>query len=597
MPFLFLGCLLLACQSSPTPDRAATEQPLNVLFILADDLGYHDLGATGSTFYETPNLDRLAASSVVFDQAYAGSRVCSPSRASIMLGQFTATHGITDWIGAPAGEDWRGYDRFTSHLPPPYDRVLPDTALTLAEAFQQDGYSTFFAGKWHLGGEGSLPTDHGFDINVGGNDKGSPAGGYFDPYENPNLPNRRPGENLSMRLARETKDFIVDGNERPFFAYLSFYAVHGPIQTTEENWRHYRNKAVEGGTADQAYEMERRMPIRTVQDNPVYAGLVQQMDEAVGLVLDALDSLGIADNTIVVFTSDNGGVASGDNFSTSNLPLRGGKGYQWEGGTREPLFLRIGDRVTSGTVKKPVIGADLYPTLTALASLGVDPPQAIDGKDLTPLIRGEDWPERSLFWHYPHYGNQGGDPSSVILRGANGSSSTTGKTGTMNCIIWAAERRKNKTSPVPSPIWWTNFAANFSPFWRTATLPTPGPTPPTIRRNSVARRSFTATPYYPAWSGSGWRCLGRIGRQMRIGGAPVCPDREFLLRSNGRNATSLYRLPHASSGCDREHSSRTPITRAALFYPPPALFYPCAARSSCDRAYHRGRLICGLFRR
>ncbi len=418
MPFLFLGCLLLACQSPPTPDRAATEQPLNVLFILADDLGYHDLGATGSTFYETPNLDRLAASSVVFDQAYAGSRVCSPSRASIMLGQFTATHGITDWIGAPAGEDWRGYDRFTSHLPPPYDRVLPDTALTLAEAFQQDGYSTFFAGKWHLGGEGSLPTDHGFDINVGGNDKGSPAGGYFDPYENPNLPNRRPGENLSMRLARETKDFIVDGNERPFFAYLSFYAVHGPIQTTEENWRHYRNKAVEGGTADQAYEMERRMPIRTVQDNPVYAGLVQQMDEAVGLVLDALDSLGIADNTIVVFTSDNGGVASGDNFSTSNLPLRGGKGYQWEGGTREPLFLRIGDRVTSGTVKKPVIGADLYPTLTALASLGVDPPQAIDGKDLTPLIRGEDWPERSLFWHYPHYGNQGGDPSSVILRGA-----------------------------------------------------------------------------------------------------------------------------------------------------------------------------------
>ncbi|NJB87771.1 arylsulfatase A-like enzyme [Lewinella marina] len=415
--FLLPLCLFIACAAPTEATEDTDKAPMNVVFILADDLGYHDLGATGSTYYETPNLDRLARGSVAFDRAYAGSRVCSPSRASLMLGQFTATHGITDWIGAGAGEAWRNNRRFTTHLPPEYVRVLPDTALTLAEAFQQGGYRTFFAGKWHLGGAGSMPTDHGFDQNVGGNDKGSPAGGFFDPYDNPQLPNRRPGENLSMRLADETKSFIAANAEAPFFAFLSFYAVHAPIQTTEANWRYFRNKAVEGGTADHGFEMERRMPIRTVQDNPVYAGLVRQMDEAVGLVLDALDSLGLAENTLVVFTSDNGGVSSGDNYATSNLPLRGGKGYQWEGGTREPLFLRVGNRVAPTSVAAPVIGADLYPTLLSLAGIQADLPQVIDGRDLSPLIRGENWPERDLIWHYPHYGNQGGDPSSVIQRG------------------------------------------------------------------------------------------------------------------------------------------------------------------------------------
>ena len=417
LPPLLSALLLTACQATAPDGESAPSTPPNVLFILADDLGYHDLGATGSTFYETPNLDRLAAQSVRFTQAYAASRVCSPSRASLMLGQFTATHGITDWIGAPAGEEWRWYDRFTSHLPPDYVRTLPASALTLAEAFREGGYRTFFAGKWHLGGEGSMPTDHGFDVNVGGNDKGSPAGGFFDPYDNRDLPNRRPGENLSMRLAAETKDFIVGEGQQPFLAYLSFYAVHAPIQTTEAYWRHYRNKAVEGGTADHAFEWERRLPIRTVQDNPVYAGLVQQLDDAVGVVLDALDSLGIADNTIVVFTSDNGGVASGDAYATSNLPLRGGKGYQWEGGTREPLFIRYPAGLAPDDVVAPVIGADLYPTLVSLAGLDVSIPQYLDGKDLSPLLRGETWPERALIWHYPHYGNQGGDPSSVIRRG------------------------------------------------------------------------------------------------------------------------------------------------------------------------------------
>ena len=247
-PMLLAITLLTGCgQSVPDSTPQAEEPPMNVVFILADDLGYHDLGATGSTFYETPNLNRLAASSVRFTQAYAGSRVCSPSRATLLLGQYTATHGITDWIGARTGEDWRGAGRSTRALPAEYVRALPAESTTLAEAFKQAGYRTFFAGKWHLGGEGSMPTDHGFDINVGGNDKGSPAGGFFDPYDNPQLPNRRPGENLSLRLADETKGFIVAQQDTPFFAMLSFYAVHAPIQTTEAHWRHYRDKAVVGG--------------------------------------------------------------------------------------------------------------------------------------------------------------------------------------------------------------------------------------------------------------------------------------------------------------------------------------------------------------
>ena len=414
---LLISLCLLACGSGPTSQVPPAAKPPNVVLILADDLGNHDLGYTGSPFYETPNLNRLAATGIVFDQAYAGSRVCSPSRATIMLGQYTATHGITDWIGAPAEEDWRNNNRHTTHLPPDYVRALPAEATSLAEAFQQSGYRTFFAGKWHLGGAGSLPTDHGFDVNVGGHHRGSPPGGFFAPYENPEMADGPDGESLTLRLGRETADFIAANRDSVFFAMLSFYAVHAPLQTTEERWRYYRNKAVEGGTADHGFELERRFPIRTVQDNPLYAGMVATMDEAVGTVLRTLDSLGLADNTIVVFTSDNGGVASGDAYATSNLPLRGGKGYQWEGGIREPLIIRAGNLYPHRSVGAPVTGADLYPTLMSLSGRKVNPTQQIEGSDLTPLLRGDTLSERALYWHYPHYGNQGGDPSSVIRRG------------------------------------------------------------------------------------------------------------------------------------------------------------------------------------
>ena len=419
-PKLFL-LVLTPCLAVFTAcnDKAVTPEKKkpNVVFILADDLGLHDLSVTGSDYYETPNIDKIANEGTVFTQGYAASRVCSPSRVSIMLGQFTARHGITDWIGAASGTDWRKQKHNDKLLPAEYVHNLPAKDTTLAEAMKANGYRTLFAGKWHLGSQGSWPEDHGFDVNKGGWDVGSPKGGYFSPWENPNLENRQKGENLSMRLAKETADFIEKNKDSTFLAYLSFYAVHGPIQTSEGKWGKYRDKAEKMGIQDHGYEMERVLPIRIVQDNPIYGGLVEQMDDAVGVVLDKLKELGLDENTIVIFTSDNGGVASGDAFSTTNLPLRGGKGYQWEGGVREPYFIKVPGLKNGALVDYPVTGADFYPTILDLAGIPLKPEQHRDGVSLKPLLEGHTLGGRPLFWHYPHYGNQGGEPASMVREG------------------------------------------------------------------------------------------------------------------------------------------------------------------------------------
>jgi len=394
------------------------EKP-NVLFVLVDDLGLHDLGFAGSTYYETPNIDSLAAQSFVFTQGYAGSRVCSPSRATIMTGKFTARHGITDWIGAKTGTDWRSHNRHDKLLPAENAAALPKEDITIAEALKAKGYKTFYAGKWHLGDVGSHPEDHGFDINVGGYKSGSPMGGYFSPYNNPKMSDGSNGENLTERLAHETANFIKKNDETPFFAFLSFYAVHGAIETNQERWEKYRSKAQRQGIKETGFMMEKKLPIRQTQDNPIYAGLVESMDDAVGIVLKALKDSGLDKNTIVIFTSDNGGVSSGDSFSTASLPFRGGKGYQYEGGIREPYLIHI--PWVSKTKKKisyPVTGADFYPTILDFTNTKLLPNQHKDGLSLLPIIENSTTlTERPLFWHYPHYGNQGGDPSSVIRKG------------------------------------------------------------------------------------------------------------------------------------------------------------------------------------
>ncbi|MFV0592046.1 MAG: sulfatase [Draconibacterium sp.] len=409
---LFAALMIVSCSH-----KEVEKTKPNVLFILADDFGYHDMSVMGSKYYETPNIDRIATEGMIFTDGYAACQVCSPSRASIMTGKFAARHGITDWIGAPTGENWRKLGRSNQLLPPEYEHQLNKDYITLPEAMKEAGYRTFFAGKWHLGEKGSWPEDHGFDINKGGWDVGSPKGGYFSPWENPNLPSGPNGENLSMRLAHETVDFIKANKDTSFFAYLSFYAVHGPIQTTHEKWDKYRKKAEEQGIPEQGFKIGHFLPIRQIQDNPIYGGLVETMDDAVGIVLKALDEMGLAENTIVIFTSDNGGVSAGDAFATSNLPLRGGKGYQFEGGIREPYFIKVPGMGNGQKCEAPVISTDFYPTILDLVGANLKPGEHVDGVSLLPLLKGDSIAKRPLIWHYPHYGNQGGEPSSIIREG------------------------------------------------------------------------------------------------------------------------------------------------------------------------------------
>lgn len=417
---IFLVAILftvIACQ--PFEDTAPQSKP-NVLFILSDDLGYNDLSCMGSTFYETPNIDRIANKGMTFTNGYAACQVCSPSRASIMTGQNPARHGITDWIGAPKGEAWRTYGRYTQLLPPDYNMHLDHDDESIAEVFKKNGYKTFFAGKWHLGNKGSYPEDHGFDINHGGYERGGPySGGFFSPFDNPKMtdhPNEA-GMSLPEKLAKEANQFMETNDDSPFLAFVSFYAVHAPIQTTQINWKKYKDKAIRRGIADEGFRMERRLPIRKHQDNPVYAGLIEHMDDAVGQLLDQLDKLNLAENTIVIFTSDNGGVTSGDNYSTNLDPLRGGKGYQWEGGIKVPYLMYVPwlhKEAVKSTAR--VTGTDFYPTLADLADIDIQENNQLDGISIKEALQNQAIPERSLIWHYPHYGNQGGDPSSIIIK-------------------------------------------------------------------------------------------------------------------------------------------------------------------------------------
>ncbi|GFD68613.1 sulfatase [Alteromonas sp. KUL106] len=422
--YAVISSSLFSCSiSEPTKNTVQAEpiQPKNVLFVLVDDLGIKDLSIEGSNYYETPNIDALASKSVRFTQGYAASQVCSPSRASIITGKYVTNHGVTTWIGDKAGPEWRARNRNDSHDPALYQHFVSTDEVTIAEKFRKSGYDTFFAGKWHLGGEGSSPEDHGFNINVGGWDSGSPKGGYFSPYQNPKLEDGPVGESLTLRLAEETAAYIGRRKaDKPFFAYLSFYAVHAPIQTSKTLWQKYRDKAEAQGLAEkhQRFKFDRRRAVRQIQDNPIFAGLVESMDTAVGIVLDKLKATGLDNNTIVVFTSDNGGLSSGDGYGTASLPYRGGKGRQFEGGIRVPYYIYAPGMAANGSdVATPVSGIDLYPTLLDLVGIATSVEHQLDGVSLKPLLAGEKIAERPLFWHFPHYGNQGGEPSSMIRQG------------------------------------------------------------------------------------------------------------------------------------------------------------------------------------
>ncbi len=388
----------------------------NFLFILVDDLGWSDLGCYGSRFAETPNLDRLAASGVRFTDAYASCPVCSPTRASVMTGKYPSRLNITDWIP--------GDNPKNRKLLGPEDRhELPLEEKTIAEAFREHGYKTFFAGKWHLGSDGFFPEDQGFEINKGGHDKGSPPGGYYSPYHNPKLEDGPEGEYLPDRLTDETIKFMENTAGNPFLAFLSFYTVHTPIQASRRHISKYEAKEAQAGEpAVPAFIPEHDGETKQSQDNPAYASMVEAMDENVGRLMDELVKLDLDKDTVIVFTSDNGGLSTlfpGRHAPTSNLPLRAGKGWCYEGGIRVPLIIRLPEN--EGTTREsdvPVISMDFYPTLLELAGLPALPEQNLDGKSLARYLREGKEPERdALFWHYPHYHGSAWTPGAAIRAG------------------------------------------------------------------------------------------------------------------------------------------------------------------------------------
>lgn len=414
-----LICLLLAgCR--------ADDQP-NFVFMIADDLGYMDVGFNHpETFYETPHLDRLAASGMTFSQGYAACPVCSPTRASIMTGKYPARIHTTDYFGAPQPEQivQNRLSRFIELplLPAPYEDRLALEEYTLAEALKDAGYATFFAGKWHLGPEGYWPEDQGFDVNKGGIDRGGPYGGkkYFSPYGNPRLDDGPEGEHLPDRLASEAIAFMAEQSEKPFLVYLSFYSVHTPLMARPDLLAKYQEKAL-SYPAD-AWGQEGARKVRLVQNHPVYAAMVEAMDQACGKVLDYLRDARLEDQTVVIFTSDNGGLSTSEGHPTSNLPLRAGKGWLYEGGIREPWVIRWPGTTEPGSVcAAPVISTDFYPTMLEMAGLQPKPGQLFDGQSLVSWLQHPANPgqtrNRTLYWHYPHYGNQGGSPGAAIRRG------------------------------------------------------------------------------------------------------------------------------------------------------------------------------------
>ena len=370
---------------------AAVPPRSNVLFVLMDDLGWRDLGPYGNLFIDTPNINRFAEQSVRFTNAYAACPVCSPTRASIMTGKYPARLHLTDWI--PGRKQWPT----AKLLVPKFNQFLPSTDRTIAEALSPRGYRTAAIGKWHMGGEGHLPTDRGFGKNIAGTAAGSPPT-YFGPLELPGL-TLKPGEFLTQRLSDEGARFMGADKRTPFFLYQAHFTVHLPLQAREEVIAKYRK--------------------RDIGDvNAVYCAMVESADDSMGQLLKALDDSGQADNTIVIFFSDNGAVRYQGKQTkpiSNNAPLRAGKGHLFEGGIREPLMIRWPGITRPGTlVDEPVSSIDFFPTICEAADV---PAGTVDGTSLLPILRGGRAAQRPLFWHYPHYSDQGGRPAGAVREG------------------------------------------------------------------------------------------------------------------------------------------------------------------------------------
>jgi len=413
---ILLFSILFSLHSSLLP-AGETKKP-NFVFILVDDLGYMDIGAYNpKTFYNTPNVDRLAKEGMLFTNGYAACPVCSPSRYAIMAGKYPSRVDATNFFSGRRAERFR---------PAVLSNRMPLKELTLAEALQKAGYKTAFFGKWHLGpNETFWPEQQGFDVNVGGHHRGSPPGGYFSPYRNPRLKNGPKGEHLTARLTDEAIKTIERFKDEPFLIYLSFYTVHIPLQAPQDLIDKYRKKAAamkpgkDFATEEQIWPVKRPRRVRIRQNHATYAAMVESMDRHVGRVLKKLKAAGLDQNTVICFTSDNGGLSTSEGLPTSNLPLRGGKGWVYEGGIREPFIIKWPGVTKPGSKNDvPVIGMDFYPTLLEIAGISPKPSQHRDGVSLVPLLKGSGGIKReALYWHYPHYSNQGGFPGGAVRMG------------------------------------------------------------------------------------------------------------------------------------------------------------------------------------
>jgi arylsulfatase A-like enzyme/lysophospholipase L1-like esterase len=394
----------------------AADRP-NVVLILIDDLGWADLGVSGSTFYETPNVNRLAAEGVYFNDAYAANPVCSPTRASIQTGKYPSRLKITNHSGI------RGAMGPQYPLNPPVvEGSMPLEDTTLAEALREAGYTTAHIGKWHLQphgetGRAHFPEANGFDINIAGHNAGQPGSFYF-PYKSdehawsnvPDLGDGAEGDYLTDILTDKAIDFITSHRDGPFYLNLWYYTVHTPIEPRKDKVEKYRGKAKAMGLDKTIGEAVREHEsfTRAQQDEAAYASMVESMDENIGRILDTLKALNLDGDTIVIFTSDNGGLSTGKspNSPTSNLPLRAGKGWVYEGGIRVPLIIRYPGAVRAGvTSAEPVVSTDFYPTILDMAGLPLRPEQHLDGQSLKPLLTGSasSLDRDAIYFHYPHY--------------------------------------------------------------------------------------------------------------------------------------------------------------------------------------------------
>jgi len=370
------------CTLAGTSAHARTEPKRpNIVFLFIDDMGWRDVGFMGSRYYRTPNIDKLASQGMVFTNAYSNAPNCAPARACLMSGCYGPRHGVYTVDNSD-----RGQSRYRKLIPIENTKVLDPEIVTVAEAIKPAGYVSASIGKWHLGDDPQAgPCAQGFDVNVGGNSAGSPRkDGHFVPYRNPDLPDGPKGEYLTDRLTDEALKFIEANKEKPFFLYLPHYAVHTPLQAKAGLIAEYKKRPGSKG-----------------QSNPTYAAMIESTDQGVGRIMAKLDELGLTDNTIVFFFSDNGGVKG----ITSNEPLRGGKGMLYEGGIREPMAVRWPGVVKAGsTCDCPVIGIDMYPTILEMTGSPRPEGKVLDGRSIVPLLKGKRTLNRpAIYWHFPAY--------------------------------------------------------------------------------------------------------------------------------------------------------------------------------------------------